>query len=217
VAIDGPAGAGKSTIARQLAQELGLRYLDTGAMYRALALKALETNVAPSDPNACADLLSDTEVSFGEGGAVLLDGSDVSDLVRTPEVGEAASSISTHAVVRKWLVARQQTIVAEGGVILEGRDATTVIAPDATLKIFLTASLEERANRRLLEFRAKGLEHEFEEVRVQVESRDHRDITRTESPLKVAKDAKVIETGSRSIEAIILQISQLLTATLEGK
>jgi cytidylate kinase len=212
VAIDGPAGAGKSTIAKLLAEELGLRYLDTGAMYRALALKALRMNVPTTDPNACAALLSDTEVSFGasDGGAILLDGVEVGSLIRTPEVGEAASSLSTHPEVRAWLVQRQQAIVKEGGVILEGRDATTVIAPHATLKVFLTASLEERAKRRLKEFREKGGTEEFESVRVQIENRDHRDITRSESPLRVDPEAIVVESGSRSIRSIADEIKALL-------
>jgi cytidylate kinase len=116
--------------------------------------------------------------------------------------------------VRRWLVERQRAIIAEGNVILEGRDATTVIAPNATLKIFLTASLEERAKRRLLEFQQKGLGEEFEDVRVQIENRDHRDITRTESPLRVAKDAQVVETGARTVAAIVGDIKARLGVAL---
>lgn len=191
IAIDGPAGAGKSTVARILAKVLGLRYLDTGAMYRALALKAKRLAVRPDDAQACIAMLTDTELGFSPADveSIILDGEEVGPLIRTPEIGEDASTLSTHAQVRAWLVARQQAIVAEGGVILEGRDATTVIAPHATLKVFLTASLEERAKRRLKEFQSKGLGEDFEAVRVQIENRDHRDITRTESPLKVAIDA----------------------------
>jgi cytidylate kinase len=214
--MDGPAGAGKSTIAKILAEELGLRYLDTGAMYRAVALKAVRTGISPADEAACAAMLSRTEVGFSSSDvqSVLLDGENVGGLIRTPEIGEAASTLSTHQAVRTWLVERQQAIVAEGGVILEGRDATTVIAPEATLKIFLTASLEERAKRRLKEFKEKGLEEEFEQVRVQIESRDHRDITRTESPLRVAADARVVETGSRSIRSIVDEIKGLLSSAV---
>ena len=210
VAIDGPAGAGKSTVAKALALQLGLKYLDTGAMYRALALKALRGGVAVSDAAAAENMLSHTTVEFQRSNAneILLDGQEVGEAIRTPEIGEAASTLSTHAAVRAWLVLRQQAIIAEGGVILEGRDATTVIAPHADVKVFLTASLEERAKRRMLEFQSKGIEDEFEDVREQIENRDHRDITRSESPLKVARDAVVVETGMRSVDEILAQIRQ---------
>jgi cytidylate kinase len=216
VAIDGPAGAGKSTVAKELARELGFRYLDTGAMYRALALKALRMGLSVDDPNASEPLLADTVVEFSMANVqtILLDGEDVGPQIRTPAVGEAASALSTHPPVRRWLVERQRAIIAEGNVILEGRDATTVIAPNATLKIFLTASLEERAKRRLLEFQQKGLGEEFEDVRVQIENRDHRDITRTESPLRVAKDAQVVETGARTVAAIVGDIKARLGVAL---
>ncbi len=213
IAIDGPAGAGKSTVAKILARDLELRYLDTGAMYRALALKALRQGV--HEGQRAAGLLEATDISFGEGDPqrVLLDGEDVTAEIRTPEVGEAASSLSTHPLVRAGLVRLQQQMVAQGGVILEGRDATTVIAPNADLKVYMTASLEERAKRRMLEFQTKGLEGAFEEVRGQIENRDHRDITRTESPLRVASDAHVVETATRTVAEVVDIIKILLNNT----
>jgi cytidylate kinase len=181
-------------------------------MYRALAYKVLALGLNPEDSAAAEDVLNGTCLEFSSDSvqSILLDGREVGGLIRTPEVGEAASSLSTHSAVREWLVAQQQLIISDGGVILEGRDATTVVAPNADLKIFLTASLEERAKRRMQEFREKGLEDDFEQVRAQIESRDHRDITRAVSPLKVDTNAVVIESGMRSIEEICEQIKTLL-------
>ena len=151
IAIDGPAGAGKSTVAKALARELELRYLDTGAMYRALALKASRKGFGPLDGDDVAALGPSTRIDFepGEPQRVVLDGEDVTDAIRTATIGQLASELSTHAGVRKVLVQRQKEVVAHGGVILEGRDVTTVVAPNADLKVYLTASLEERAGRRL--------------------------------------------------------------------
>jgi cytidylate kinase len=212
IAIDGPAGAGKSTTAKALAKDLGLRYLDTGAMYRALALKANRAGIGPQEGEKAAILMETTEIGFGEGDpqAILLDGEDVSDQIRTLEVGELASALSTHPPVRRALVALQQALVAEGGVILEGRDATTVIAPQADVKVYLTASLEERAKRRTQEFVQKGLDGSFENVRAQIELRDHRDITRDDSPLTVAPDAHIVESGGIPVAEVIAKIKALL-------
>jgi len=191
IAIDGPAGAGKSTVAKALAKELGLKYLDTGAMYRALALAASRQGLGASDGDRAAALAQQVEISFGEGNPppVLLDGEDVSGLIRTPEIGELASALSTHSGVRQALVARQQAMVAEGGYTLEGRDVTTVVAPNAQVKVYLTASLEERAKRRHLELGEKA--PDYEEMRKQIQTRDTRDITREDSPLTVAPGAHV--------------------------
>ena len=212
IAIDGPAGAGKSTVSKALAKELELSYLDTGAMYRCLALKAHRADISRQDESAISELMHTTSITFGHGDPqpVYLDGEDVTSLIRTPEISEFASSISAHSAVRRALVSRQQALVADGGVILEGRDATTVIAPHADLKIYLTASLEERAKRRRLEFEQKGEQGDFEAVRQQIESRDHRDITRHDSPLKVADDAVIIESGGVPIAEVIAKIKALL-------
>ena len=212
IAIDGPAGAGKSTVSKALARDLELSYLDTGAMYRALALKASRTGLTNDDGEAIAHLMDSTEIAFGLGDPqpVFLDGEEVTNLIRTPEVSEAASAISAHAPVRRALVARQQLLVAKGGVILEGRDATTVIAPEADVKVFLTASLEERAKRRTLEFDAKGESSDFKEVRQQIQMRDHRDITRDDSPLTVAAGAEIIESGGVPVDQVVAKIKALI-------
>lgn len=214
IAIDGPAGAGKSTVAKRLAVLLGLRYLDTGAMYRALALKVHRADLDRENGTTIAKLLSDTVISFGEGDPqpILLDGEDVTHQIRTLEIGELASAISVHSEVRRGLVASQQELVAKGGVILEGRDATTVVAPNADLKIYMTASLEERATRRTKELDAKGTASVFGDVRNQILERDHRDITRNESPLKVADGAHVVETGNLSVDEVVAKIRGFISA-----
>ncbi|MBI1755783.1 MAG: (d)CMP kinase [Fimbriimonas ginsengisoli] len=211
IAIDGPAGAGKSTVAKALARDLGLRFLDTGAMYRALAVKAKRAGLGPEDGVAAAVLGQQTEIGFsaGEPQRVLLDGEDVTDAIRTLEIGELASALSAFSEIRRVLVARQQVIVAAGGVVLEGRDATTVIAPHAHVKVYLTASLEERARRRHVEMAAKGQAPAYGEVRQEVERRDHRDITRQDSPLSVAEGATVVETGGLSAEEVVNAIRLL--------
>lgn len=205
VAIDGPAGAGKSTVAKALARELSLRYLDTGAMYRALAVKASRKGLGPLDGDAVSSLGERTQIDFGPGDPqrVLLDGEDVTDQIRTTEIGQLASELSTDPMVRRVLVLRQKAIVGQGGVILEGRDVTTVVAPEAHVKIFLTASLEERAQRRLREFETKGFKAGFDRVRHDMEERDHRDITREDSPLSVAPGAHVIDSANRTVEDVI--------------
>jgi CMP/dCMP kinase len=212
IAIDGPAGAGKSTVSKLLARQLGLQYLDTGAMYRALALKAHQARLDPEDGEAIAALMDSTEIKFdqGEPQPVCLDGEDVTSRIRTVEIGELASKISTHSAVRRALVKRQQEMVKAGGVILEGRDTTTVVAPDADVKVYLTASLEERAKRRATEFEQKGVEAGFEDVRSQIQVRDHRDITREDSPLKVASGAVVVESHGISPEEVAAKIRALV-------
>lgn len=212
IAIDGPAGAGKSTVSKALALELGLRYLDTGAMYRCLALKAGRLGLSKQDESGIAALMSETSILFGHGDPqpVFLDSEEVTQVIRTPEISEFASAISAHSAVRRALVARQKEIVADGGVILEGRDATTVIAPEADLKIYLTASLEERAKRRRLEFVQKGEAGDFESVRQDIEKRDHRDITRSDSPLRVAEGAVIIESAGVPVSDVVAKIRSLI-------
>jgi cytidylate kinase len=212
IAIDGPAGAGKSTVSKALAKQLGLSYLDTGAMYRCLALKASRLSVSKQDESGVAGLMDTTKIEFGHGDPqpVFLDGEDVTTLIRTPEISEFASTTSAHSAVRRALVARQKELVHGGGVILEGRDATTVIAPDADVKVYLTASLEERAKRRRLEFERKGESGDFETVRQEIENRDHRDITRDDSPLRVASDAVIVESGGFPVGEVVAKIMALL-------
>lgn len=212
IAIDGPAGAGKSTVSKLLAHELGIRYLDTGAMYRCLALKSLEKGIKADQGDEAANLLETLEIGFGTGDPqpVFLNGEDVTSTIRTPQIGELASALSQHTPVRKLMVEQQQQIVSKGGVVLEGRDVTTVVAPNATLKVYLTASLEERAKRRLDEFVKSGNASNYSQVRNQIEQRDHRDINRDDSPLKVAEDAEVVESAGKSPELVANEIIALL-------
>jgi cytidylate kinase len=200
-------------VAKVLALDLQLRYLDTGAMYRALALKASRLGLGPLDGANVAALGPNTKIDFqpGDPQRVMVDGEDVTESIRTAEIGQLASELSTHAGVRRVLVQRQKEIVALGGVILEGRDVTTVVAPDADLKVYLTASLEERASRRLREFTARGLDSSFGRVRTEMEERDHRDITREDSPLTVAPDAHVVDSANMKPEAVVAAIKALLS------
>ena len=208
IAIDGPAGAGKSTVSRILAQKLGLRYLDTGAMYRVLALIAQQNECSPTEANKVVSLAKQYEIRFGIEipPRVYLDAEDVTSEIRSPDIAQLASELSSQGSVRRYLAEKQQAMVKEGGYILEGRDVTTVIAPHADLKVYLTASLEERAKRRLKEFQEKGLTSNFVSVRGEIEERDHRDITRKESPLSVASDAIIIDSANMTIQQVTEQI-----------
>ena len=219
IAIDGPAGAGKSTVAKMLAARLDLTYLDTGAMYRCIALKAHRSGLTAHDGGAAAEIGRRTEITFGHGNPqpVFLDGEDVTSLIRTQEISDLASALSVFPPVRRVLVERQKAMIAQGGVVLEGRDATTVIAPHAQVKVFLTASLEERAKRRLIELESKGLDSTFERVRHEVESRDHRDMTRDDSPLTVADGAAVIESADHSPEEVCEKIISLVPAEYRAR
>ncbi len=214
VAIDGPAGAGKSTVARSVARALALSYLDTGAMYRCLALKASRAGLGPEDGDAVGLMGESTEISFGVGDPqpVFIDGEDVTSQIRTPEIGELASALSAHSPVRRVLVRRQQALIALGGFTLEGRDATTVIAPEADLKVFMTASLDERASRRTRELAQRGQTADFEVVRAAIAERDHRDSTRADSPLRIADDAVVVDTEGLTIDEVVAQVLELARA-----
>ncbi|RYG33427.1 (d)CMP kinase [bacterium] len=214
IAIDGPAGAGKSSVSRRLASELNLTYLDTGAMYRVLALATRRAEVAPDDADAVERVMDSIAIGFAQGGNATLNDEDVSGDIRTVEVAERASTASIHPAVRRKMVALQQAFVKDGGVVLEGRDATTVIAPNAEVKIYLTASLEERARRRTVDFAAQGKDEAFGNVREQIEQRDHRDITRSESPLKVADDATVVDSANMTIDEVVARIAEIYRGAL---
>jgi cytidylate kinase len=205
IAIDGPAGAGKSTLARRIAAKLGFIYVDTGAMYRAVALWALRTNVAPSDMHRLEQLANAATIEFAAGDhAVFLNSEDVTDAIRTPEVSQAASEVSMVPSVRRALVEKQREIGGQVSVVMEGRDIGTVVFPEATVKIFLDALPEERATRRANE---SALPAEL--VELQIRERDQRDRGRAESPLVQAPDAIYVDTTGLTIdevEAAILKI-----------
>jgi CMP/dCMP kinase len=213
IAIDGPVGAGKSTVAKLVARKLGYLYVDTGAMYRAVALKALRLGMDINDPIVMAMLAEATDIQLqqqGDGSVrVFLDGEDVTEAIRTPEVSEASSIVSAHEGVRKVLAERQKAMAKLGGVVMEGRDIQTVIAPDAEVKIFLTASLEERAKRRWLELQQKGISVSYEEVLQEVKERDERDKTRAIAPLRKAPDAVEIDTTGITPEEVAEKIVKL--------
>lgn len=199
IAIDGPAGAGKSTVARMLAKRLGYLYIDSGAMYRAAALNALRAGVDLMEQDEVAALTRSARITFRapeeEDGEqrVLLNGEDVTTAIRTPEVASSASVVSAIPGVRAALVTQQAALGSSGGVVMEGRDIGTVVFPNAELKIFLTASPEERAARRHADLLARGTTASLDEVRADQDERDFRDSTRTVSPLAAAPDAVVVD------------------------
>jgi cytidylate kinase len=204
VAIDGPAGAGKSTLARRIAEKLGYLYIDTGAMYRALALWALRAKVALSDMHRLEQLANEARIEFAPGGAVLLNGEDVTEAIRAAEVSDAASQVSLVPAVRRAMVAKQREIGERASVVMEGRDIGSVVFPEATVKIFLDAQPEVRVERRAGESLLPA-----EVVAKQISERDQRDRTRPESPLVQAPDAIYVDTTGLSIdevEAALLKI-----------
>ena len=232
VAIDGPAGAGKSTVARALAQRFGLLNLESGAMYRAFALKALRTGVATNDAAALESLAHTTQVRLESGSAgngvlgnrVLLDSADVTDQLRTPQITAAASEVSVHPPIRRWLVGLQQALGAQGNVVMEGRDIGTVVFPHAPVKIFLDASPERRGERRYEQTRVDGQTRGNAAAATQlptavleeIRERDRRDRTRKDSPLRPADDAITIDSTDLSLEEVIEQAAALVERYLAG-
>jgi cytidylate kinase len=221
IAIDGPAGAGKSTIAQRVARKLGYVNLETGAMYRALGLKALETRTALDDEPALVALASRSRIELiptGEANRVLLDGRDISALIRNQQVSDAASKVSVHPDVRVWMVDRQREMGTEGGVVMEGRDIGTKVFPDAEVKVFLDANPEVRAQRRLLQESAKLTaatpQTDTKKVEEEIRLRDQRDRTRVASPLVPAPDAVIIDSSSMSIDEVVARVEQLVEQRL---
>jgi cytidylate kinase len=205
VAIDGPSGAGKSTLAKRVARELGFTYLDTGAMYRALALKILRQGLNLEDSAKLAELVDSTEIDLVESGGtlkVVLDGTNVSDLIRTPEVSQMASKGSAFPVVRKRMLNLQRRLGKKGNVVAEGRDIGTVIFPHADVKIYLDASVEERARRRYEELRKAGRAISYDDTVREMEERDKRDTERELAPLRKAEDAVVIDSSALDAEEV---------------
>ncbi|MEX0715104.1 MAG: (d)CMP kinase [Planctomycetaceae bacterium] len=209
VTIDGPAGSGKSTAARQLAARLGFRFLDTGAMYRAVALECVTRGVPPESEEAVAAIADRVRIEL-PAERVLVDGRDVTEAIRSPEATAAASYVAVHPEVRRALVRLQREAAAGGNVVSEGRDQGTVVFPDAECKFFLTADAEERARRRWAEFRAQGSEVSFEELLTSIRDRDERDEQRAVAPLKPAADATVIDTSHRTIEEVLAELERVV-------
>ena len=211
VAIDGPAGAGKTTVAREVARRLGYKYVDSGAMYRAVAWKSLELGVSPSDESAMTHVSGAMRIDFGgrDGSHILVDGTDVSKAIRTPEVTKLSSPVSAISGVRKHLVARQRQLAEGGGVVMEGRDIGSVVLPDAEVKVFLTASADERAKRRHAEMQAAGVDVDIGKLKGEIEERDRRDSTREHSPLVRVPDAAVIDTDGETVDQVVEKILTL--------
>ncbi len=210
LAIDGPVSAGKSTIARLVASRLDFTYIDTGAMYRAFAWAAQGRGFTAAQPEEAVKLLGQLAIQLvprHEGGnQVLVDGVDITDEIRTPELGQLASQLSEIPAVRERMVALQQEMAREGGVVMEGRDIQTVVLPDAEVKIFLVAPPEERARRRCLELKQRGLACDLSSVLAELRERDLRDSTRAHSPLKAAPDAVTVDTGGLTIEQVVSRV-----------
>ena len=203
IAIDGPAGAGKSTVARGLAGELGITYLDSGAMYRCVALAVSRAGVDPDDPAAAAGVADDLEVAF-ESGRVLLDREDVTDAIRSPEISALASRVSVHPGVREALVMRPRDLISRGPYVAEGRDIGTVVSPEAPLKVFLVADDEERARRRAAES-----DRPVDEVLADIADRDRRDAEREHGAMRAAGDSIEVDTTSLTADEVIARIAAL--------
>nr|WP_172844442.1 (d)CMP kinase [Tumebacillus algifaecis] len=209
VALDGPAGAGKSTVAKLAAKALGVTYVDTGAMYRAITWKALQEKIDLADQAALTELSTRVKIEFQltkEGQNVSVDGADITEAIRSGEVTSNVSAVSAVSGVREAMVKLQQEIAAQTGVVMDGRDIGTVVLPDANVKIWLTASVEERAQRRYQELVAKGQTLDYDQLKAEIERRDLLDSGREHSPMKKADDAIVVDTTGQSIEMVIEQI-----------
>lgn len=221
IAIDGPAGSGKSTVAKKAAGQLGYHYLDTGAMYRALAVLALEHEVDVNDEQALVDLSNQHPISFGyeEGevlpSKVLIGKSDVTRSIRTPQTDKAVSPVSAHPRVREALVDQQRIIAQKANYVVEGRDIGTTVFPRAEVKIFITASPEERAKRRALQNKARGLEDNYEQIYEAILVRDKADTERETSPLRPAGDATIIDTTNMTLNEVIESVIALAQRSWE--
>ena len=216
IAIDGPSGAGKSTIGRALADALSYTYLDTGAMYRAVAVHVLGENIAVDDPEALARAAASIVISFDETGKrVLLDGRDVTDEIRTREATRAASAVAKTGAVRREMVRRQQELGRAGGVVLDGRDIGSVVFPHADVKFYLDAAPEKRARRRFEE--SQGQEASYEAILEDIRARDHQDMSREDSPLVRVPDAVYVDTTEMTPDEVIARLLSDVEARIEGE
>lgn len=214
IAIDGPAGAGKSTIAKKVAKELGYIYVDTGAMFRAMALYCIRNGVNKEEEEAVSAACEQIEVSIAyenEEQQVLLNGENVNGFIRTEEVGNTASAISVYGKVRSKLLELQRQLAAAQNVIMDGRDIGTCVLPGAQVKIYLTASVETRGKRRFLELQEKGQECNLEEICADIRDRDYRDMHRESAPLKQAEDAVLVDSSDMTIEEVVETILRLVS------
>ena len=213
IAIDGPAGAGKSTIAKKLAADLGYVYVDTGAMYRAMAYYFLQNGIDAKDENAIADACSNVDVTIqyvnGEQ-QVILNGENVNGVIRKEEVGNMASATSVYPVVRTKLVELQRQLAAKENVIMDGRDIGTVVLPNANVKIYLTASSAVRAKRRFDELTAKGVECDIDAIEKDIIDRDYRDMHRETSPLRQAEDAVLLDSSDLDIDGVVAEMKKII-------
>lgn len=209
IAVDGPAGAGKSTISKLVAQKLGIEYIDTGAMYRAITLKLINNNVNFGDFDNVKKIVENTKVELVNG-RVLLDGDDVSEEIRMPYVSTRVSEVAAMPIVRERLVYLQRLMAENTSVIMDGRDIGTNVLKNAEIKIFLTASVEERANRRYIEMQNKGVDITFEEICEDIRKRDTIDSTREVNPLRQAEDAILVDTTGKSIEEVVDEIISII-------
>ena len=214
VAIDGPAGAGKSTIARRLAQELGYRYVATGAIYRTVAYFMDLWGVSPKDVDAVNRYIDEltVKIQYADDGVqhMLMNGMDVTDDIRTPEISQKASLISAHACVREMLLDMQREIAEQYNVIMDGRDIGTVVLPKATVKIFLTASAEIRAKRRCDELNGKGQKVDYGKILKEIQQRDYQDTHREIAPLKLARDSIKVDTSDLGIDEVVAKIKEII-------
>ena len=219
IAIDGPSGAGKSTVARSLARRLNYIYIDTGAMYRSVALRVKEKSISPEDEPALNQLASSLQITFARKGEqlhVFCDGEDITEAIRTPEISRLASAISRQKGVREALVRMQREMGKEGGVVLEGRDIGTVVFPDADVKFYLDAESDERVRRRYHEMVEKGVKVDYKETQEELVQRDHHDMYRVHSPLKKADDALLIDSTHRSVEEVVKEMIGTISRVTRG-
>ncbi|GEN84720.1 cytidylate kinase [Sporosarcina luteola] len=218
IAIDGPAAAGKSTIAKKVAQKLGFTYIDTGAMYRALTHKAIRSDINMDSDKDLGDLLLHTEILLipkNGGQAVLIDGVDCSDEIRSQEVTSNVSKVAAHTTVRKLMIEKQRALAEGTGVVMDGRDIGTAVLPAAELKIFMTASVDERAERRFQENEKRGIHSSLSQLKEEIENRDRADSEREISPLKMADDAILVDTTSMSIDEVADKLIELAEKRME--
>lgn len=220
IAIDGPSGAGKSSISKKVANKLGFIYVDTGALYRTVGYNALRNGIDVNNDDAITKSLSDLKISFKcseEGQRVFIGDEDVSDFIRTNEVSMAASRVSANVTVRQFLFDMQRKMADENNLIMDGRDIGTVVLPNATVKIFLTADVEARAKRRFIENQQKGIEGSYEEVLADVKQRDYNDTHRDVAPLKRAEDAILVDTTENNFEQSVQRVLDTITTELRKK